>query len=67
MEARVLAVAERVAERARGLAHAHGDGAAVLDLLQGVLGVRRTGQAERQSQRSGAGHERLLHWNSCND
>ena len=61
VEAGVLAVAERERERARRLAHAFGDGAAVLDLLQRVFGVRGAGHGERRRDDRGAAQKRFLH------
>ena len=61
VKAGVLAVAEGEGERARGLAHAHRDRAAVLDLLQRVLGLGRTGGADRRGEHRGADPNRLLH------
>ena len=54
VKAGVLAVAERVGQRARRLAHAHRDGAAVLDLLQRVFGVGRAGDGERRGRTTAA-------------
>ena len=58
-----LAVAEREAQRARGLAHAHRDAAAVLDLLQRIgVGAERD---RGGGQRDGLNEHRLLHGDSC--
>ncbi len=60
MEAGVLAITQRVAERAGRLAHTHRDGAGVLDLLQGVFGVGGTHRQNGGQGEQGSGHEKLL-------
>jgi hypothetical protein len=64
VKAGVLAVAEREGERARRLADAFGDGAAVLDLLQRVFGVRRAGDGAGRGDERNTAQKRFLHWNS---
>ena len=60
VEAGKLAVAQGEAQGARGLAHAHGDAAGILDLLEGVgLGQARGSSQGRHQD------ERLLHECSC--
>src|ERR1035438_3378061 len=61
MKARVLAVAERERENAGRIAHAFGDGAAVLDFLQRVFRAGGAGGGHGAGEQGDAGKDRFLH------